>query len=178
MDRHGAAMLIPCLSSRASARLRRRDGPSIIRNPPSFIGGQLAREGSAETGPKWRVVSEPFACCVHAVERLPVRPGDRVLVIGAGPVGLLLTNLKDADPTLQTLGNPSWQRIPKSECCWEATSERVRDHHPICRRHGDFAGERVCPDCSHASLCKKARSAFILSRRVPGVEVCFWVRSP
>jgi len=33
---------------------------------------------------------EPLACVVHALKRLPVSPADRILVIGAGPMGLLL----------------------------------------------------------------------------------------
>ncbi len=33
---------------------------------------------------------EPLACVVHALKRLPVSPADRILVIGAGPRGLLL----------------------------------------------------------------------------------------
>ena len=31
---------------------------------------------------------EPLAVLVHAVERVRVREGDRVLIIGAGPIGL------------------------------------------------------------------------------------------
>ena len=31
---------------------------------------------------------EPFSCCLHGVLRANVRPGDTVLVIGAGPIGL------------------------------------------------------------------------------------------
>jgi 2-desacetyl-2-hydroxyethyl bacteriochlorophyllide A dehydrogenase len=34
---------------------------------------------------------EPLACVVHALNRLRVWPGDEVLIFGAGPMGLLLT---------------------------------------------------------------------------------------
>jgi 2-desacetyl-2-hydroxyethyl bacteriochlorophyllide A dehydrogenase len=34
---------------------------------------------------------EPLACVVHALNRLRVHPGDDVLIFGAGPMGLLLT---------------------------------------------------------------------------------------
>jgi len=37
--------------------------------------------------------AEPLACCVHGMDRLAVRSGATVLVIGAGAVGLLLTRL-------------------------------------------------------------------------------------
>ena len=33
---------------------------------------------------------EPLACVVHAMKRFPVYPADKVLIIGAGPMGLLL----------------------------------------------------------------------------------------
>lgn len=34
---------------------------------------------------------EPVSCVIHALNRLRVWPGDRVLIFGAGPMGLLLT---------------------------------------------------------------------------------------
>jgi 2-desacetyl-2-hydroxyethyl bacteriochlorophyllide A dehydrogenase len=37
--------------------------------------------------------AEPLACCVHGMDRLAVRSGASILVIGAGAVGLLLTRL-------------------------------------------------------------------------------------
>ncbi|MCB0046529.1 MAG: zinc-dependent alcohol dehydrogenase family protein [Caldilineaceae bacterium] len=33
---------------------------------------------------------EPLACVVHALRRFPVHPADRTLILGAGPMGLLL----------------------------------------------------------------------------------------
>ena len=33
---------------------------------------------------------EPLACCLHGVERSEIRPGDRVAVLGLGPIGLML----------------------------------------------------------------------------------------
>jgi L-iditol 2-dehydrogenase len=33
---------------------------------------------------------EPLACCLHGVEAAGVKPGDRVAVLGLGPVGLML----------------------------------------------------------------------------------------
>ncbi len=36
------------------------------------------------------VMTEPFACCVHAVRGAMPEPGQRVLVIGAGTMGLLM----------------------------------------------------------------------------------------
>ena len=39
------------------------------------------------------VLIEPFSCCLHGALRANVRPGDTVLVIGAGPIGLAHTKL-------------------------------------------------------------------------------------
>ncbi|OGB94962.1 MAG: hypothetical protein A2Z31_07070 [candidate division NC10 bacterium RBG_16_65_8] len=38
------------------------------------------------------VFTEPYACAVHAVRRMPVCPGDAVVVFGAGPMGLFMVN--------------------------------------------------------------------------------------
>ncbi|MBA3779387.1 MAG: zinc-binding dehydrogenase [Chloroflexi bacterium] len=37
--------------------------------------------------------TEPLACVVWGIERLRVRPSDRVLIFGAGPIGALLTRM-------------------------------------------------------------------------------------
>jgi len=34
-------------------------------------------------------LAEPLAVCVHAVEKAGIRPGDKVAVVGVGPIGLL-----------------------------------------------------------------------------------------
>lgn len=38
-------------------------------------------------------LSEPVACCLHAVDRCEVRLGDSVVVFGAGPMGLILAQI-------------------------------------------------------------------------------------
>jgi 2-desacetyl-2-hydroxyethyl bacteriochlorophyllide A dehydrogenase len=44
-------------------------------------------------GPRIGCFAEPLACCVHGMDRLAVRSGASVLLIGAGAVGLMLTRL-------------------------------------------------------------------------------------
>jgi L-iditol 2-dehydrogenase len=39
------------------------------------------------------IFTEPLACCVRAIERARLQPGDIVLLIGMGTIGLLLTQL-------------------------------------------------------------------------------------
>ena len=36
---------------------------------------------------------EPMSCCLHGLEVAPPRPGDRVIILGGGTVGLLMTQL-------------------------------------------------------------------------------------
>jgi 2-desacetyl-2-hydroxyethyl bacteriochlorophyllide A dehydrogenase len=46
-------------------------------------------------GMSWQqgAMVEPLSCAVHGVRRLGVEPGESMLVIGAGPMGVLLTQL-------------------------------------------------------------------------------------
>ena len=39
------------------------------------------------------MLAEPTACVVHGMDVLALRPGSDVLVFGAGPTGLMLTQL-------------------------------------------------------------------------------------
>lgn len=43
--------------------------------------------------------TEPLACVLWGVERLRVRPGDRALVFGAGPIGSLMAQMLAGSPT-------------------------------------------------------------------------------
>jgi len=43
--------------------------------------------------------TEPLACVVWGIERLRVRTSDRVLVFGAGPMGVLMAQMLDRSPT-------------------------------------------------------------------------------
>ena len=47
---------------------------------------------SVPTGmpPEVAALVEPLACCLHGVERAGVKPGDRVAIVGIGPIGLML----------------------------------------------------------------------------------------
>jgi threonine dehydrogenase-like Zn-dependent dehydrogenase len=44
-----------------------------------------------------RALAEPLACVINAMNKLKVQPGDTVLVLGAGPIGLLFTSLLKAN---------------------------------------------------------------------------------
>ena len=36
---------------------------------------------------------EPVACCLHGIDKSNIKPGDNVLVIGGGPIGLIMLQL-------------------------------------------------------------------------------------
>lgn len=42
---------------------------------------------------KYGAMTEPLACCLHGIDRVGIRPGDTVCVIGGGAVGLLMVQL-------------------------------------------------------------------------------------
>ncbi len=54
---------------------------------------------------------EPLACCLRGVERADVRPGDRVAILGAGPIGLMLCAcVADAGATAEVVGGRAERR--------------------------------------------------------------------
>ena len=38
-------------------------------------------------------LSEPLSCCIHGIDLAQIKPGDAVLIIGCGPIGLLMVQL-------------------------------------------------------------------------------------
>ncbi|KAG1474051.1 hypothetical protein G6F56_000590 [Rhizopus delemar] len=57
--------------------------------------------------PEVACLSEPLSCVVHAVDKGHVKTGDSVLVIGAGPIGLMVTALVNATGGKVTVIEPS-----------------------------------------------------------------------
>ncbi len=48
---------------------------------------------SPKTDLKAAAMTEPLACCLHGIDMCDIKAGDRVLVIGAGMIGLLMLQL-------------------------------------------------------------------------------------
>ena len=42
---------------------------------------------------RFGAMAEPLACCLHGIDRAGIRPGDTVLVIGGGAIGLMMLQL-------------------------------------------------------------------------------------
>ena len=53
---------------------------------PSELVYILPSDISYEVG----TLAEPLGCCLHAIELASISPGDKVLITGAGPIGLML----------------------------------------------------------------------------------------
>lgn len=65
---------------------------------------------------------EPVACVVHAMRRMPIEPGERALVFGAGPMGLLLVQaLRHRGAGTVVVVEPQPERRRQAEA-WGATA--------------------------------------------------------
>ncbi|MEN2974563.1 MAG: zinc-dependent alcohol dehydrogenase family protein [Candidatus Caldarchaeales archaeon] len=56
-----------------------------------------------KTSLKHAAFTEPLACAIHGIELVRIDPGDVVIVVGAGPMGLLLTQLSNLCGSSQTI---------------------------------------------------------------------------
>ena len=80
--------------------------PSMCPNRVSLRSGAWAPEIVLPAQIAWRVpddvsdraaaLAEPLACAVRAVDRSDLRSGDRVCVVGGGPIGLLIAAIAKA----------------------------------------------------------------------------------
>jgi L-iditol 2-dehydrogenase len=105
-DRVAAANSAPCLpEDDRLCRQCRRGRPSMCETiqylngafaPYILVPSRLARVNlhaiPAGSPTEQMVFTEPYACALHAVRRIPVAPGDVVVVFGAGPMGLFMVN--------------------------------------------------------------------------------------
>ncbi len=64
----------------------------FLRVPARIVGSGLIQiaEGTPFEEGCW---AEPLACCLHALESLHIHPGESLLVVGDGPMGLLQAQL-------------------------------------------------------------------------------------
>ena len=81
-----------------SAATDERDGPLELLNGayaellvvPAAIARVNLLPVPAGLAPEVAAMVEPLACCLRGVERAEVADGDRVAILGAGPIGLML----------------------------------------------------------------------------------------
>ena len=67
--------------------------------------------------PEAAALIEPFAISAHAVRRAAVRPGDEVLVVGAGPIGLGVAAIAHADGARVVVADTSPARREHVAAC-------------------------------------------------------------
>lgn len=60
------------------------------------ISGKVAHRISEDVPATVAACVEPLACAVNGLKKVKVRPGDSVVVIGAGPIGLMIAMLLEA----------------------------------------------------------------------------------
>src|SRR5262249_21125173 len=101
----GARVVCDTTPGCGECRACRRGRPAVClrREPPDFFGfqGAFTRYKKVPAAPPLRIpaalstrqaaLTEPTAVTLHTVRLSGVTPDDRVLVTGAGPVGLLVT---------------------------------------------------------------------------------------
>lgn len=101
-----AANSAPCLPDEgAVCRQCRRGRPSMCENiqynngafaPYILVPSRLVRSNLYEippdVPPEQVVFAEPYACVLHAVRRIPIRPLEVVVIVGAGPMGLFFVS--------------------------------------------------------------------------------------
>jgi len=83
----------PCLDRRPSLCMA-RDAPGVAPVQGAFAAYKLAREAELLAlpeglDPRAAALAEPLAVALHGVHQGGVVPGQRVLVLGAGPIGAL-----------------------------------------------------------------------------------------
>ena len=64
--------------------------------PYSVVPSKNVFKISKEVAPEIAVLAEPLSCVIHGSERVNVQPGDSVVIVGAGPMGQLFTQVLKA----------------------------------------------------------------------------------
>ncbi len=75
--------------------------------------------------PHVAALAEPLGCCLNAVHQAKVQQGDRVLIFGAGPVGLMMSLAVRAMNAEPTAVETSSTRRPKTKAFCERTDLRI-----------------------------------------------------
>lgn len=63
------------------------------------------------TDPELAAMAEPVACCLHGIDRVGIRPGENVLVVGGGTIGQIMLQLaRNAGAAKVVLSEPVAKR--------------------------------------------------------------------
>ena len=103
---------------------------------------RLPEEMSFETA----ALAEPVACCLHGIERADPRPGDVVVLIGAGVIGLLLLQLcllRGAALTIVSELEPKKREAARALGAARVVDPRSEDLIEVVREVSDGSGADV-----------------------------------
>lgn len=97
-DRVAVEPILPCLRCDYCLQGRYQICPSLKHRAGGFAELLVADERNAHPLPDGvafdhGAMAEVYAVAVHATNRVPIEPGERVAVIGSGPIGLTIAEL-------------------------------------------------------------------------------------
>ncbi len=110
---------------------------------------------------------EPTATCLYAVEQSELRPGERVLVIGAGPMGLLTAQLArrvGAARVVVTEPDATKRELALAVGADDALDPRTTDLSEYARTTGEREGFDVIYDAAGAREATAAAVALLAKR--------------
>lgn len=67
------------------------------------VNAKVAYKISKDVSPRVAACAEPLACAVNGLKKVNVQPGDSAVIIGAGPIGLIIAMLLQASGARQPL---------------------------------------------------------------------------
>jgi L-iditol 2-dehydrogenase len=119
--------------------------------------------------PEVAACAEPLACVVHGVEMLELRTGSEVLVVGAGPIGLLFVARLAAAGHTVTLIDPHPMRL--------ATGAALGAARTVAARFGEDSagklGERLYDASIDAAGLAFASTTLVSCLRAGGTALAF-----
>ncbi len=108
----------------------------FLRVPPRFVARSLYRL-PADLPAATAALAEPLACVLHGGERLGLQPGEpgaEILVLGAGPIGLLFVAALAADGHRVVAADPHPERLAVAAGLGAAATQLVERSEPAARR--------------------------------------------
>lgn len=131
---------------------------------PAKIAHKLPKEIPFEEA----ALAEPAACAVHATEMIPVNKGDTVVILGPGPMGLLILQLAKLAGASQTIvtgitADQDRMKIAKELGADHTINVEQEDPVSIIKEITNELGADVVFECSGAPQAQK--QAFDIVRR-------------
>ena len=103
-----------CCENMTTLGIYRNGGLAEFNVAPAKALHKISRDVPVEQA----ALAEPLTCVLHAFEKVPITPGASVVVIGAGPIGLLFAMLyKSAGAGMTIVIEPVDYRRKVAEAC-------------------------------------------------------------